>query len=503
LNFDIAFSLLNRFSRESLEHYLDSVVINSSPEPARFGDVADPWQRELLAPQIPALEWLAGLNPSYTGPQRFLSILARGHDKSSLEGRFCNWLLAYSRRLINGSVIAKDRDQARIILDSAKKEAALNPWLNAHLTFGKNEITGPSGRIQIIPADAGSAFGLQDNFYIVDEITHWKPGVGEEMWQAISSGFGKVSPTVVMVITNAWVIGSWQHELVIKTAMTDPTFWQVFYRQGRLASWLKPEILDRDRKMLPGAVARRVFDNVPIDPVVESGYLDPDDVRACQSDAVVPHVSRMPGYRYVVGVDYGATRDRNAMCVLHLEPDGRVIVDLLEVWQGTPSARIQVEAVEKWVQTQIENYRPSALVFDPYQMEGTCQKFERANKNVIRFNSRGGSGNMELAMHLRGLIANKRLQWKPSAGRLDTETFADELIALVTKVMPYGWRLDHTAAMHDDRAVAVGMAATEAVKFSYMGEGPQSGQSIDVPKVVPFGEFTPRQNPLLRPILRP
>ena len=47
-------------------------------------------------------------------------------------------------------------------------------------------------------------------------------------------------------------------------------------------------------------------------------------------------------------------------------------------------------------------------------------------------------------------------------GRL--ETLADELRGLITVRTSYGYRIDHEATKHDDRAVAIGMACVKILE---------------------------------------
>jgi hypothetical protein len=180
------YALNDRMSRTGgLGYFLDAVLIASSPTPLRFGASADPWQRELIAPKIPAIHAVAGYAPGYLGPRSFLGILPRGHDKSSLEGRIANFLLTYSRTAILGYIVAADKDQGRLIVDAMRAEAEINPWFGRHLKFSKYEVSGPAGRFEVVPADAGSAFGFRGNVYILDEVTHWKAGVGQQVWEAV------------------------------------------------------------------------------------------------------------------------------------------------------------------------------------------------------------------------------------------------------------------------------------------------------------------------------
>jgi hypothetical protein len=472
------------FSREGgLSYFLDACVIDCPPEPRPFGIVADPWQRELIAEKIPAVNTLAGYPGQPPSHTHFLSILARGHDKTGLEGRIASFLLAYSRRPINGYIIAADKDQGRILVEAMHQEAMLNPWFGDKLTFSKYEVSGPAGKFEVVPADAGSAYGFRGNVYILDEVTHWKEGVGEKIYGTIMSGTEKKFGSLVVAITNAWVKGSWQDELLIKPAFADPREWRVFYREGSIASWMTPERIDKVRALLPHMVAKRVLENLPIDPVEEAGYLSPVDVDACLDPLWTPHASSQPGYSYVLFGDYGPTKDRTALGVEHMEPDQRLGVDELTVWEGknSPTGRVSIEKVEEWLLDRYKKFKPRAIVLDPYQMLGTIERLNKRGLPVVEFNARGGAGNMDLAMTLRSFIMTHRLRVTPTQGLIPgaaDDTLAKEFKALVTKVKPYGWRLDHEAKMHDDRAVGIGMGATEAIKFPYVAPSKPGGEVV-------------------------
>lgn len=485
-------------------------MIAAAGEARRFGLVADPWQRELIAPKIPAINRLAGITPAgvppYNGPTRFLDILARGHDKSSLEARIANFLMVYSRNRIDGKIVAADKDQGKIIVNSAKAEAAVNPWFADRLKFGKYEISGPGGVIEVVPADASGSFGFQSNFYVLDEVTHWSDGVGKKVYETIASGLHKVPGTVVVAIMNAWIKGGWAEELLIRKAMSDPERWVTFYRQGNLASWMTEADRAEARALLPPAAAARLLDNIPIDPVVEAGYLQPDDVAACVTPELDIHFNRVPGYSYVLAVDLGLRRDRAVLFRGHMDPDRRAVTDLMTVIDGArqPDARVSIAEVDSWLDQQIAQFKPAAIVIDPWQMEATIQRLERRGLPVVRFNSRGGYGNMDLAMALRNMIMSRRFLWTPMHGFVPgatDDTFMKELVGLVTRVMPYGWRLDHESGKHDDRAVASGMALTEMVKFPYVQPEGRMGEAVKTPpKELPFRyeEQAPQvTNPLL------
>lgn len=466
--------------KESLPVFLNTIVIPSSPEPMRFGLCADPWQRELLGPKLQAFEWLAGRNKSYAGPKRFMSILARGHDKSSLEARLVAGLLLSSQRKIHGYILAADRDQGRLIIQALEDLLGLNDWLNEYITVTRDVIKGPRGDVEVLPCDAGSNMGLRGNLYIMDEFVHWK---NQKVWSALVSGFRKINPTLVVALSNAGLIGSWQHEAFLE-ACADPHEWCVFHRTGTLATWLDQAGIEKDRRLLPTSEGDRLYDNKWIDPASEFDYLRRSEVDACakagEALGLMLRVRRRVGVdNYIASIDYGPRRDRTVLVVLHLSQENSVIIDKLDIWQGSPDAPIQIADVEAWIKKTQSSFSPSAWVLDAYQMEGTIQQMQRDGLPVEAFASRAGQGNYAMAQHLRALIVEQRLLWYPGAGNLDVtdkrtgrvsvETLADELSALRVKRMPYGYRFDHENQKHDDRSVAIGMGALKACQHALAG----------------------------------
>ena len=465
---ETAEAVASRWARKSLAYFLDQIVINASPTPKRFGECADEWQRDQVAPMIPMIDHLAGLNDSYTGPLREMQILARGHNKSSLEAWIAAFLLIASRRRIKGYVLAADRDQGRLVLQAMEDTIALNDWLAKDLQVTRNVITGPAGFIEVLPCDHRSMMGLQGNFYVADEFVHWQ---NQKAWNSLVTGLRKVTPTVFVAISNAGLIDSWQHNAFVQ-AVANPAEWVVFHKPGTLASWLSQEGIENDRRLVPPSEARRLYDNEWIDPAEEFDYLRRPEAQACADLGIAMYLIYRPRREYgvdnyVAAIDYGPKRDRTALVVLHQNKHKKLIVDRMDVWEGKsrPQGTVLVRDVEDWIREIQHKFAPRVFVVDPYQMEGTIQWMQREGIPVEAFKSRGGAGNYEMAQQLRALVVERRLAWYDGCGAIGSETLVDELVGLRVKRMPYGFRFDHENQKHDDRAVAIGMAASKAVGF--------------------------------------
>jgi hypothetical protein len=461
-------------ARQGMAHFLGQIVIPASPDPLLFAECADDWQRESLADMVPAYDHLAGLNPEYDGPLNFMKILARGHNKSSEQAWMSCGLLTNSKRRIEGYVLAADRDQGRLIIRAARDFLACNEWVPVEVQ--KDVLVGPAGHVEVLPFDAKSGMGLRGNFFIFDEIVHWKR---QDEWNAIVSGLSKIKPCLVSVMSNAGLLDSWQHDVFLRW-QADPKNYVVFHREGTLAKWLDPKALARDRLLLPPSEAERLIDNKWIDPASEFDYLRRAEVDECArlgaSLDLMDRVRREVGVdNYVAAIDYGPRRDRTVLVVVHMNRQKQIIVDRMDVWQGNPGAPVQVQAVEDWVRKMNAAFGPRMFVLDPYQMEGTIQWMQRSGIPVEAFAARNGQANYQMAQTLRALIVDKRLLWAPRCGLLRVEdrrtgqvreeTFADELVGLRVKPMPYGFRFDHEVQKHDDRAVAVGMALSRALEY--------------------------------------
>lgn len=449
----------------SARAYLDHVVIDSRPEPRAFRLVARPWQWAFADALCPALESVAGVRQDYVGPRSFWLSLPRGHDKTSLIGRLCNWALAFARQRVSAVAAAADREQAGILAEFMEVEADLNPWLKPRLAFRTNRVHGAkASRLKIISADAFSSFGLKADLHVVDELTHWPK---RDLWDTLWSGRQKRPDSVYVVISNAGLLKTWQHE-VLELAKSSPESWWVYDKPGRFHTWMDEAAIAKERRLLPPGVAARVFDNRWLDPSEGCGFVTRAEAQACENLGVtlglVRKLTGEYGVEYVAGIDYGPKRDRTVCCVLHRQGD-LVVVDQMEVWQGSPENPVPVDRVERWVEYANSAFGGPRFVVDEYQLAGTVQKYRGRGYHIDVFQPRGGKSNYELAANLRSLVVNHSLAWHSGCGAIRLRdgcwhTIVDEFAEVTTRMTPAGFRIDNeVAGTHDDRVVALGMAA--------------------------------------------
>lgn len=405
------------------------------------------------------------MRPGYDGPKSFFDILPRGHDKSSLEARIGSWLVVASKNPITGYIVATDKDQGALIVQAAEEEHRHNDWWPIEIT--KDAIIGPMGQIKVVPADAASAFGFRGDFFIFDELTHWK---NQNVWKAVMSGRHKRPSSVICILSNAGLLRSWQHEEYLKS-LQDPG-WVVYETKGTVASWLKPDDVASARRRLPPSEAARLIDNKWIDPAEEFDYIRRSEAVECEklgaSLGLFYRLRRDPAVgNYIAVIDYGARRDRCVMLVMHQDATLRKIVDRMDVWSKGDERMVSPARVRQWAEDIHKAFAPALFVIDEWQMLATIEWLEQHNIPVEAFNFRGGQGNFQMAQVLRGSIVDRELAWYPGCGQLGDESLVDELSALVVKKMSYGFRFDHERQMHDDRAVALGMGALACPRFPH------------------------------------
>lgn len=458
-------------AERGLLDFLGHVIVDAQPDKRPFRVIAEEWQWDRAARSAPAVEHLAGVRKVYTGPLSFWNGYHKGSDKTHDTAREICWLLGWSRRRLNMYVCAGDRDQAKLLTTAIAGTLRDNPWIADRVEVTALSAKGQSGsELTIMPMDAYTGQGIFPDYVVAEEVTHWQYDEGRRFWDFVLSSVNKRPHCVLKVNTNAGHIGSWQWGE--RNRVSKSRFWS-FYEApvGRpLPTWMNQEKIDDDSQGMDPGERDRLYKNRWVDPGEEYGYLTHEECEACTDHSLTEQPRGRRDREYFAVIDYGGVHDRAAMAVMHVEPGSDIVtVDRLDCWQGSHTDRIAINkddgeparrSIEGWFDVVLRNFRVGMLIVDPAQLEGLAIKYERRGVMVERFRYLGGQNNHRMAQLLKTCVQNKKIRWSPEAGLLrgaEDDTLPKELSRLVIKPMSYGYRFNHEAGRHDDRAVTLGM----------------------------------------------
>lgn len=398
-------------------------------------------------------------------PFHFLT-RSRGYSKTTDQAGVA--VAALLAQLPPGSrayAVAADRDQARLMLDAVEGFVARTPELAGALSVGAWRVTATrsGSTLEALAADAAGAWGLRPAFVVVDELSGWSGTPGpRRLFEAVTSAVAKLRTARLAIITTAGDPAHWSRR-VLDHAEADP-LWRVHELRGP-APWLDSERLAEQQRRLPESLYRRLFENEWV--AAEDRLASPDDLAACVSltGALPPE----PRRRYVIGLDVGLKNDATVAAVCHGErivaadsDDStvgvRVVLDRMHVWRGSRSEPVRLAEVEEWLEQASRSYGRAPIRFDPWQAAGSMQRLAARRVPVEEYSFNASSVG-RLAVTLLTLIRERALALP------DDPELLDELANVrVRETSPGVLRLDHDADRHDDRAVALALAAAHVVE---------------------------------------
>jgi phage FluMu gp28-like protein len=222
---------------------------------------------------------------------------------------------------------------------------------------------------------------------------------------------------------------------------------------------MDPERLAEQRRRLPESVYLRLFENQWV--TAEDRLVSAADLRACVS--LDGPLDPQPRLSYVIGLDIGLKADATIATVCHREPlpdseTGVVVLDRLAVWRGTRQRPVKLGDVEAWLEQAAREYRGATIVADPWQAVGLLQRLRSRGVRIEEFPFSAQSvGRLASTLHL--LLREHALALP------DDEALLDELAHVrLREVSPGVLRLDHDSGRHDDRAIALALAAFKLVE---------------------------------------
>jgi hypothetical protein len=377
--------------------------------------------------------------------------LGRGHGKSLYAAAF-----ALAEATLHSStetiVAAADTEQASIVLEHIDGFVERSPMLQALVERGPNvRLFAGGSRVRVISSDAATAWGLGGVYrrfrVVLDELTAWKDGRGKELFEALASATGKVADAQTLVLSNAgWNADrAWQFN-IRETAEREP--WARLYSpEGVVASWISPKWIEQQRALLPPAAFERVILNRWVSQ--EGDFVSAQQLDAC-TDSRLTRIATGNGSFYGA-VDLGLTKDRTAFAIVQARA-GRFELAELQIWTGTRSQPVSIEQVERANVDASQRFPGLRINADRWQFEGSLQRLRAQGIRIEKFEFTPSSV-QRLSESLYRSITSRTLALP--AGETELRR---ELLGLVTKEGPHGWRFDHRAGGFSDQAVALAMA---------------------------------------------
>lgn len=381
---------------------------------------------------------------------------------------------------------AADRDQSRLLLDALAGFVQRSSTLRGALKVDTWRITGTrtGSQLEALAADGPGTWGLKPALVIVDEVTGWpETRNATDVWDALTTSLGKRPGARALVISTAGDPTHWSRK-AYQFAQSSP-LWQVSDVHGPVP-WTDAAFLAEEQRRLPESRYAQLYRNEWV--ASEDRLVDAADLAAAvMHDGALP---REDGNRYVIGVDLGLKKDRTVAAVVHGEQlrrtvddednEGagdtvwagdprtwarpvirttgvRIVLDKMEVWTPMPGNPVRLENVEDWLREAWRIYDRPTIVFDPWNAQGMLERLEGigARCEVFTF-SQTSVG--RLALTLYQLLRDRQISLP------NDQELLDELAAVrLVQTTPGVFRMDHNPNRHDDRAIALALAAQHAL----------------------------------------
>jgi hypothetical protein len=397
----------------------------------------------------------AVLDVSYASPYHFLT-RSRGYSKSAdLAGIVIAVMATQAPIGAHLYGAAADRDQARLVLDSMQGYKLRTTELTDIITIKAYTVTCPLtfSVYEALPADGAGAYGLRPYFVVADEICQWEDtNTPLVLWEAITSALHKVPGSRMAVLSSAGDPAHWSKG--IRDHAASHPLWHLHEIDGP-PPWIDPVKLEEQRQRLPVSSFRRLFLNEWT--ASEDRLVTEADINGCTVlDGPQPLDTDTA---YVFGLDVGLRNDRTVVSICHNElVAGRsyVVMDDMKVWQGTSESPVILHNVEDWIADKVTGSNPAAyhtVVYDPYQAVGLAQRLRERGVLSVEYPF--------TAQHISHLAMTMVRLLREHTIRLPVDPeLRDELLNVRLKEPSPGYyRIDHDSSRHDDRVIALALAA--------------------------------------------
>jgi hypothetical protein len=360
----------------SPSEFRSKLCIDSNGQTVQFK--ADEWQEA----DFRALDdaWLSVVGRGTGKPstiRKLWSERPRGHSKTTDQSVMCAFGLLFAATPIRIVAAAADAPQAALLADALEMLGRCNPWIGAALEFQNrlviNRATGST--LEILSSDSPTSFGILPDAVIADEICNWR---SPDLFHSLFSAAAKRAHCIFVAISNAGFKESWVWK--VREAARVDSSWHFTALEGVRASWISQRALAEQKRILPGAVYSRLWENEWSSGCGDA--LSEEELAACV-DLAGPVDPRRGDLTFVAGLDLGLKRDRSSVCIVGCDPMGQVFLAALKVW--TPGVvaslfgrkTVDLSAVESSVVDACQRWALQSIFADPWQAEQLCQNLQR------------------------------------------------------------------------------------------------------------------------------
>lgn len=379
-------------------------------------------------------------------------------------------VLVLGGRYAEGYAVANDLEQARgRVFQAVQRIVECSPVLarEAKVTPSSARIDFPNGAtIQAIASDYAGAAGANPTITVFDELWAYTSEASRRLWDEM------VPPPTRQVacrltVTYAGFEGEsvLLEELHARGTAGERIGPDLYAAEGQLTFWthepVAPWQTESWLRQMAGQLRRNAYLRMIENRFVsgESAFVDMDWWDACTDAELRPAIEdrSLPVF---VGVDASVKHDSTAIVACAWDAEAkRVRVVWHRVFRPTPDEPLDFEAtVEAALLDLRRRFRVREVRYDPFQMQATAQRAERAGVSMVEF-AQSIPNLTEATTTLYELIKGRGLAVYPD------DELRGAVQAAVARESTRGMRLaKDKAGSKIDAAVALSMAALGAVK---------------------------------------
>ena len=397
-----------------------------------------PWQREAFG------------TATRRHDGRFVHRLAgvsvpRGNGKSYAAAAVCLWRLVCGPPPQEVLSVALDLDGAKVVLDHARAAVRTSAALAQVIDTRADALLVPAtgSRWLVRSRQHEASRGLHPDVVTYDECGWVKD---DELFASLLAGQASAPDPLMLIVSTVGRRKSgplWTVKTLAEGGDPAVLWW---WRSENLSPRVTAEFLQRQRGLLlPGQYARE-HQNAWVE--AADAFTTAADVDAAMGQGWTEQIEGQPGQTYETFVDLGSVHDPTVLAVGHLGDDGRVSIDRIVTFQGSPEAPVRLADVEAALRDLAERFPPGRVRIESWQGISAVQRL----------------GELGLPVELFTPTAKAHAEeWPILAQRLSTRTLVlppharlrEELLNLVYEVGPTGVRVIDKGSVHQDHAVAV------------------------------------------------